>query len=83
MSVLLSHFLFTVSKEQREKHTFNVSTRICHTTNAPMLVVLPLTSTWSVTCTLRAQHARLRSRPYSSLLLLRRPVGSVPRCLAA
>ena len=56
--------------------TFNVSTRIFHTTNAPIFVALPFTSTLSVTCTLRAQHALFLSRPYNSLLLLLRVVHS-------
>ena len=44
-----------------QRPTLRVSTLMIHTTKAPMLVALPLTTVWPVISTLLAQHALLRS----------------------
>lgn len=41
--------------------TLRVSTRMIHTTKAPILVALPFTTVWSLTSTLFAQQALFRS----------------------
>lgn len=68
---------WSVGKGYTQTRTFNVSTLIFHTTNAPMLVGLPFTRTWSRTWTLLAQQARFRSRPWTLL-----PSGPSSRSLS-